>query len=250
MSIRGSAQDIVCSVCGKRSKPFKLCKCEGSHDVVKGTRIKEISFIVDPAYNSTLIKPLGFIASIEKNLKDLEDKGEVEMSEKKDVKTATEEKSLVAEEKKEVKEKVGDKKEVKEETTVKPMGTDAIALIADKMESIMKQVKEELSKLDTRLGKLEEYKVAPPETHEQKVEEKKKDEDDEKKDTDEEEDDEKKDEDDEKKDVKAKSMGGKVNVELTGETDAPQVTDEIMTRVTNEIKAGAKRIYPDWDIKD
>lgn len=256
VSIRGSAEDIVCSECGQRSRPFKSCKCEGSHDKVKGTKIKEISFVVDPAYKHTEVKPCGFIASIEKNLEKI--KGEVDMSKKEEVKSAIEEKKDEDEAKKkdealkvkmkeeikkemedEAKKKHDEEEAKKKETEAKSMGSGEGSAIA-----LLSKMEEALSKMDSYVKKMEEKmdalgKVKPPEAPA------KKDDEDEKKDTDE--DDE---EEDEKKDAEARQIGGKI-VMVTDENGVtnPTITNELIAEVCREITKKAKERFPDLDIK-
>ena len=64
VSIGALAEDVKCSKCSKPSKPFKTCKCEGAHDVVRKIKLKELSFITDPAYENTEFQPVGFSASL------------------------------------------------------------------------------------------------------------------------------------------------------------------------------------------
>jgi len=64
VSIGALAEDVKCSKCEKASKPFRTCKCEGAHDIVRKLKLRELSFITDPAYESTEFQPVGFFASV------------------------------------------------------------------------------------------------------------------------------------------------------------------------------------------
>ena len=60
----GASADAFCSKCGEPTKPLRVCECKGAHDIIKNVLLKEASIVTEPAYKSSVFKPVGFMASI------------------------------------------------------------------------------------------------------------------------------------------------------------------------------------------
>lgn len=70
-SIQADADKIVCSECRKDVGAMGfLCRCKDNHQVISQVKVKELSVVADPAYESTTIAPVGFAASVEARIKE------------------------------------------------------------------------------------------------------------------------------------------------------------------------------------
>lgn len=71
LSLSAEASEIICGKCGK-TKDYAMkdaCPCRDTVDVLKGFEVRELSLVADPAYgNKTFATPVGFAASVEKEL--------------------------------------------------------------------------------------------------------------------------------------------------------------------------------------
>ena len=158
----GATADAFCSGCGKSSKPLKNCRCKDSHDVIKNVKLKEVSIITEPAYPSSEFKPVGFFASIETAISELESKNVTSDSSKEEggkqnLNKKMEEREMSTETKVEA-------------TTLKPAGQDAVVLLGE--------LGKKLEGITQRLEKLEEAKkIKVKEEDEDEAKPKKKDED-------------------------------------------------------------------------
>ena len=150
----GATADAYCSKCGKESKP-RMCDCKGAHDVIKNIRLKEASIVTEPAYNTSSFSPKGFIAAVEDALSN----GIVttNSSNSEDAVGPLENKNI------------GERKMSKEveATTMKPAGTDAVVLLAEKLEAVAGIV----SKMEARMKKGYEEEEAKKKEDETKKQE-------------------------------------------------------------------------------
>ena len=138
----GASADAFCSKCSQPSRP-RLCKCKGAHDIIKNIQLKEASIVSEPAYKSSSFSPQGFIASITSALAE---------------EIVTPNSSKIEDEARPLENKNLGEKEMSKEieaTTLKPAGTDAIVVLAEKLEAIAGTV----AKMEARFKKEEEEKV-------------------------------------------------------------------------------------------
>jgi hypothetical protein len=164
----GLTADAFCSECGKPTRPFKSCKCESYHEIIKNCETKEGSIISEPAFSSTKFEPVSFSASVEKTLASQDNK-----------KVLSGEKAKVEENKTEEKREMSAKEEPKKEgtpaevqaTEKKPAGTDAFILLGEKLEAFTKKLEEVSAKLDSakseRKGEEEEDEEKKKENEEE-----------------------------------------------------------------------------------
>lgn len=139
----GATADAFCSKCNKSTKPFKMCQCKGSHDIIKNIKLKEASIVTEPAYATSKFEPVGFIASITSALAEAE---KVTPSSKEEARP-----SIIVNKMEEEKMSM-EKKENVEATTLKPAGADAVVLLGQKLEALAGLV----SKMEERFKKEDE----------------------------------------------------------------------------------------------
>ena len=162
----GASADAFCSICDKSSKPVKLCKCKGSHDVIRNIKLKEASIITEPAYTTSEFHPVSFLASLGNALNEFENvatDSSVKEEGGEQNKNKNEEKKMSEEKKEEVK-----------ATTLKPAGSDAVVLLAEKLEGIIKRMesmeaKQKKDDEDEERKKKEEAEKAKKEEEQTKI---------------------------------------------------------------------------------
>ncbi len=140
----GASADAFCSGCGKSTKPFRACKCNGSHEVIKNIKLKEGSIVLAPAYGSSSFQPQGFIASITSAL--AEDIVMPKSSNEDEARPILPNKNI-GEEK-----NMSENKEV-QATIAKPAGPDAVVLLAEKLEALTAKMEERFKKEDDEAKK-------------------------------------------------------------------------------------------------
>jgi len=178
----GAEADAFCSGCGKATKPFKTCKCEGVHDIVRNVRVKEGSIVRDPAYKTTTFEPVTFVASVNEALAsqvNKVDKGSIDDTQSSSpVKTdenlgssgekiKEENKHMPKEKEKEKdKETKAEKEEEVKGTEKKVVGKDAIIVFAEKLEELIKKEEELVKKVDSIVTDLGAIKFPDPKSFE------------------------------------------------------------------------------------
>lgn len=178
----GAEADAFCSVCGKKTRPIKLCKCEGSYEVIRNIKFKEGSIISEPAYQSTEFEPVSFVASVEKALgtqinkvgESSIDDTQVESPPKTDENLGSsgdnkEEECRKMPKEKEKEKKTETKTEKEEEvkaTELKKVGPDALIVIAEKLEKFITKQEEIIKKVDSIVADLGAVKFPDPKSFE------------------------------------------------------------------------------------
>ncbi len=142
VSICATADKVVCSACGKETRPKRTCACEDSHELIRGLKLKELSLVAEPAFDSAKIAPMSFSAAVNEALAE-EVKVDVKAEKiHSDVINMSQENKL--ENKIETK--------TPEPTApiiaaIKPAGSeDSKVVLADKMEAIVKRMDEAVTK--------------------------------------------------------------------------------------------------------
>lgn len=178
----GAKAEAHCSKCNSRMKPVKTCKCEGSHIVIRGTKVREISLTPEPAYEKSEFVPVSFTASVNKSLESQSNESKVTTLE---INQKVEEKNMVEAENKSETIVEAKKAETSPDFTalattlnewMKKMETSLAAPKAEttpalKAEDVAKIVKEEIEKIKEELKPKEEKKKAPPAEAEEEEEE-------------------------------------------------------------------------------
>lgn len=130
----GATADSFCSGCAKPTRPFKACKCKGAHEIIKNIKLKEASIVTDPAYKTSTFSA-SIEAALSENIVTPKSSNEDEVRPLGNIKLGENKMS----------------EEIKA-TTVKPAGTDAVVLMAEKLESLSAA----FSKMEARFKKEEE----------------------------------------------------------------------------------------------
>ncbi len=152
VSIRAGAQ-AMCSVCNKPALPSKTCKCEGSHIIVRKSKVKEVSLINEPAYEKAEFVPVSFVASVEDALKSSLQSSKPKVEEILEINKIKEEVKVTQNEKTET---------AKTETIVAqvdPKLMDAFANLGTKLEECVGLMKKKTEEEDEAKKKAEDEKV-------------------------------------------------------------------------------------------
>ena len=154
VSIRATAKEVVCSACGKSARPIKACKCVDSHELIRGLKLKELSVVAEPAFESAKIIPLSFSAAVNEALKEMDNVvensqkgGETKMPEEKKAESPISVPETKAAPTVELKPEVKAEEAKKEEANtshVESMGTSSVAILAEDVKNLIKK-QEELS---------------------------------------------------------------------------------------------------------
>lgn len=72
VSIQVDSEQVVCSKCRKQTRKEGLLVhlCPGAWEIVKRPRVRELSIVATPAYETTTFKPAGFAAALNESLRD------------------------------------------------------------------------------------------------------------------------------------------------------------------------------------
>ena len=157
-SIQTDANKNVCSKCGKSRLPFPKCNCKDSHQIVSDTKLKELSIVVNPAYDSTEFVPTSFAASVDKKLEEV-----LRMSE--NIKAEEEKKKAQEEEEEAVKKKAEEEKRKAEEEKTRKAAEEKKSEEEKKTAEEKKQMAEEIAELKKQIAK---FKKAQEEEEDKK----------------------------------------------------------------------------------
>ncbi len=144
VSICATADKVTCNVCGKETRPKRTCACENSHELIRGLKLKELSLVAEPAFDSAKIAPMSFSAAfgetiteeVKEPVKAEKIQGDViNMSQENKVENKVETKALEP------------TAPIIAKADVKPAGSeDSKVILADKMEAVMKKMDEAATK--------------------------------------------------------------------------------------------------------
>jgi len=72
VSIQVDSEQVVCSKCRKQTRKEGLLihLCPGAWEIVKRPRVRELSIVATPAYETTTFTPAGFAAALNESLRD------------------------------------------------------------------------------------------------------------------------------------------------------------------------------------